>query len=49
MITILNEMQELKNKNCEIDELKKSPPLNFDDDESPMSDSNYYVLSGLTR
>ena len=50
LITILIEMkEELKNKNCKIDELNKSPPLNFDADESPMSGSNCYVLSGLTR
>ena len=40
--------EELKNKNCKIDELEKSSPLNFDDDESPMSDSNYHVLTGMT-
>ena len=30
LITILNEMkEELKNKDCKIDELNKNPPLNF--------------------
>ena len=32
-----------------MNELKKSPSLNFNDDESPMSNSNYHVLTGLTR
>ncbi|CAF2624748.1 unnamed protein product [Rotaria sp. Silwood2] len=50
LITILNEMkEELKNKDCKIHALNQNPPLNFDDDEAPMSDSNYHVLTGLTR
>ena len=51
LIAILNEMkEELRNKGCKIDELNKNPPLNFDDDkESPMSDWNYHVLTGLSH
>ncbi|CAF0802373.1 unnamed protein product [Rotaria sordida] len=41
--------EELKNKDCKIHALNQNPPLNFDDDEAPMSDLNYHVLTGLTR
>ena len=47
---ILDEMkEELKNKDSKTDELNQNPPLNFDDKETPMSDVNYRVLTGLTR
>ncbi|CAF1542029.1 unnamed protein product, partial [Rotaria sordida] len=41
--------QELKNKDSKINELVSDPPLNFDDDEVPMPDKTYRVLTGLTR
>ena len=37
--------EELKNKDCKIDELNQNAPLNFDE----MSDVNYRVLTGMTR
>ena len=50
LIVILDEMkEELKTKDCQIDELNKDPPLNFDDDESSMLALNYHVLTGLSR
>ena len=50
LLIMFNEMkQELKNKNSIINDLKHSPPLNFDDDGTFMSDKNCHVLTGLTR
>ena len=50
LITILDEVKkELRCKNDHINQLNKSPPLNFDDCYMPMSNTNYQVLTGLTR
>ena len=50
LINMFNELkQELKNKDLTINKLKNSPPLNFNDDETFMSDKNCYILTGLTH
>ena len=41
--------KEIRDKEKRLNNLKDRPPLNFDDHEEPMSDNNYYVLTGLTR
>ncbi|CAF3052971.1 unnamed protein product [Rotaria sp. Silwood2] len=40
--------EELKHKNCKINELNRNPLLNFDKNESPRADLNYYVLTRLS-
>ncbi|CAF4576898.1 unnamed protein product [Rotaria sp. Silwood2] len=50
LIELFQELkQEIQNKEKKLNELKDRAPLNFDDDEEPMSDQNYHVLTGLTR
>ncbi|CAF1406797.1 unnamed protein product [Didymodactylos carnosus] len=50
LMIILNEMkEELKTKDCKTNESNQNPPLNYNDDDTSMSDANYHVLTGLTR
>ena len=50
LINMFNELkQELKNKDFTINKLKNSPPLNFNDDETFMSDKNCCILTGLNH
>ena len=50
LIKLFEELKkEIRDKEKRLNNLKDRPPLNFDDHEEPMSDNNYYVLTGLTR
>ncbi|CAF3031234.1 unnamed protein product [Rotaria sp. Silwood2] len=50
LINMFNEMkQELKNKDSTINKLKNTPLLDFNDNETFMSDKHYHILTRLTR
>ena len=50
LITILNDMkEELQTKDFKINELKRNPPLNFDDNDRKMSDTSFKALTGLNQ
>ncbi|CAF4545799.1 unnamed protein product, partial [Rotaria sp. Silwood2] len=50
LIKLFEELKkEIRDKEKKLNNLQDRPPLNFDDNEEPMSDNNYDVLTGLTR
>jgi hypothetical protein len=50
LIKLFQKLKEkIRNKEKKLNDLKDRASLNFDDDEEPMSDENYHVLTGLTR
>ena len=41
--------EELQTKDFKINELKRNPPLNFDDNDRKMSDTSFKALTGLNQ